>query len=88
MHRSYTINDLILFAYSVPENDEPEKYQSFIRRNKLLSNDFKSICKIKQYFASKKVGPSESTIKNILSYSKALSVNRTKKAGIFSLLLN
>jgi len=88
MNRSYTINDLILFAYSEPENDESEKYRSFIRKNKLLNKEYKTICRIKHYFASKKVGPSESTIKNILSYSRALSVNRTQKAGNFSLLLN
>jgi len=88
MNRSYTINDLILFAYSEPENDESEKYRSFIKKNRLLSKEYKTICRIKHYFASKKVGPSESTIKNILSYSRALSVNRTQKAGNFSLLLN
>jgi len=88
MNRSYTINDLILFAYSESENDESDKYRSFIRKNKLLRKEYNTICRIKHYFATKKVGPSESTIKNILSYSKALSVNRTQKSGNFSLLLN
>lgn len=88
MHRSFTLNELILFACTEPENDDSEKYRSLIKGNILLSREYKTICRIKQYFANKKVGPSESTIKNILSYSKALSVNRTKKAGNFSLLLN
>lgn len=88
MHRSFTINDLILFAYSEPDLTNAEKYRKVIRENKFLSTEYSAILKIKQYFTSNKVGPSESTINNILSYSKALSVNHTKNAGNFSLLLN
>lgn len=88
MHRSFTLNDLILFACSEPEDAEAENYRRLIRKSKFLTNDYKAICKIKQYFSNSKVGPSKSTINNILNYSKALSVNSTKKAGNFSLLLN
>lgn len=88
MHRSFTLNDLILFAYTEPENAEAESYRNLIRGNKFLTREYKTICRVKRYFASKKVGPSESTINNILNYSKALSVNSTKQAGNFSLLLN
>lgn len=88
MHRSFTLNDLILFAYSEPDETDSNSYYDLIRENKNLSREYKAICKIKQYFANKKVGPSKSTINNILNYSKALSVNSTKKAGNFSLLLN
>lgn len=88
MHRSLTLNDLILFAYTEPEDFEAENYRNVIRGNKFLTKEYKTICKLKQYFANKKVGPSKSTINNILNYSKALSVNSTKKAGSFSLLLN
>lgn len=88
MHRSFTLNDLILFAYSEPENTEAENYRNLIRADKLLSREYNMVCRLKRYFASKKVGPSESTINNILNYSRALSVNTTKQAGNFSLLLN
>jgi hypothetical protein len=88
MHRSFTLNDLILFACSETETDDSEKYRNLIQRNKFLNREYQTICRIKQFFANKKVGPSESTISNILSYSKALSVNRTRNAGNFSLLLN
>jgi len=46
MNRSYTINDLILFAYSESENDESDKYRSFIRKNKLLRKEYNTICRI------------------------------------------
>jgi len=88
MHTSFTLNDLILFAYTEPDTADADSYRKVINGNLLLDKEYKMICRIKQYFTSKKVGPSESTIKNILSYSKALSVNRTEKAGNFSLLLN
>jgi hypothetical protein len=88
MHRSFTLNDLILFAYSEPEAEDADSYKSFINGNKILSKDYKTICRIRHYFTRKKVGPSKSTITNILNYSKALSVNRTENAGIFGLLLN
>lgn len=88
MHRSFTLNDLILFAFSEHGNTDAENYRNLIRADKLLTREYKTICRLKRYFASKKVGPSESTIKNILNYSRALSVNNTKQAGNFSLLLN
>ncbi len=88
MCHSFTLNDLILFAYSEPDQSEAENYRKVIRENIKLSKEYNTILRIKQYFKSKKVGPSESTIKNILNYSKALSVNQTKNAGNFSLLLN
>lgn len=88
MYRSFTLNDLILFAYTEADNAECENYRNVIREDKDLSKEYKTICRIKRYFSSNKVGPSESTIKNILNYSKALSVNATKQAGNFSLLLN
>lgn len=36
----------------------------------------------------KMVSPSESVIRNILNYSKALSVIKTKETGIFNLVMN
>lgn len=88
MHRSFTLNDLILFAYTEPEDYEAENYRNVIRGNKFLLSEYNTICRLKQYFANKKVGPSKSAINNILNYSKALSVNATKEAGNFRLLLN
>jgi hypothetical protein len=88
MHRSFTLNDLILFAFSETDDNEARNYHDLIRGNKLLAKEYNTICKVKQYFAKSKVGPSKSVINNILNYSRALSVNSTKEAGNFSLLLN
>ena len=88
MQHFNTLNDLILFAYSESIDPNANDYYKVINGNKKLSTEFKAIIKVKNYLSILKVGPSETVIKNIMNYSKALSVSRTKNAGEFSLMLN
>jgi hypothetical protein len=88
MQHFNTLNDLILFAYSESIDPKANDYYKVINANQKLSSEFKAIIKVKNYLSILKVGPSESVIKNIMNYSKALSVGRTKSAGEFSLMLN
>lgn len=88
MQHFNTLNDLILFACN--ENDLPEAdhYHQLINNNKLLSKEYKAIKRVKNYLNKIQIGPSESVIKNIMGFSMALSVSKTKLAGNYDLLLN
>ena len=88
MQHFNTLNDLILFAYSESNMPNADVYHNVIDANGELSREYKSILKLKNYFKKLKIGPSEFVIKNILNYSKALSVTRLRNAGNISLLMN
>jgi len=88
MQQINTFNDLVLFAYSEPDYAEVESFHKMIDNNRELSIKYRTILRVKSYLNKLKVGPSESVIKNILSYSRALSVSKSKNAGNISLMLN
>ena len=83
-----TLNDLILFAYSEPDLPDTDSCYKIISSDKKLQKKYNAIVKFKSYFNKIKVGPSDTVIKNIMNYSKALSVRKTKITGNISLLLN
>jgi len=88
MHHYFTFNDLALFAYNESDCLQDANCRKKISESILLSKSFKRILELKKYLSETNIGPSESTIKNILSYSRALSVSSTKNAGRFGLVLN
>lgn len=88
MQHFNTLNDLILFAYSESNMPNAGVYHNVIDANGELSREYKSVLRLKNYFKKLKVGPSEFVIKNILNYSKALSITRLRNAGNISLLMN
>jgi len=88
MQHFNTLNDLILFAYSESEMPNATDYHDVISADGKLSKEYKSILKLKNYLYKLKVGPSEFVIKNVLNYSKALSVAKTGTLGNVNLLMN
>jgi len=88
MQHLNTLNDLILFAYSESFEPKADDYHRVIDANEELSTEFNTILQVKKYLSILKVGPSDSVIKNIMNYSKALSVSKTKNAGDFRLMMN
>lgn len=88
MHKYYSFNDLALIAFDESGSEDNADCIKSIRKNLLLSKGFKKILYIKKYLSDKNIGPSESTIRNILSYSQAISVKHTKQTGVFGILLN
>ena len=88
MQQMNTFNDLVLFAYSEPDFPEAESFHKMIDSNRELSIEYRTILRVKSYLNKLKVGPSDSVIKNILSYSRALSITKSKNAGNISWLLN
>lgn len=88
MQNPFTLNDLMFFAYSDPEFSDGNRYRSMIEADENLSKKLNTALRVKRYVAKLKIGPSQSTINNILNYSRALSVMKTQKTGNFSMLLN
>ncbi len=88
MKSFFTLNDLILFAYN--ETKEPEKRKLFktMQTNQQLKDEFKSIIGIKYYVDSSLISPNKRILSNIMSYSRALAIFKTRGAGNFSLLMN
>ena len=81
MQHFNTLNDLILFACSESEIPNAAYYHKIISADGKLSREYKSILKLKNYLYKLKVGPSEFVIKNVLNYSKALTVAKTGNLG-------
>ena len=88
MQHFNTLNDLIFFAYNESDLSDADDYHSVINADQQLSRDYKAVLQVKHYLKKIKVGPSESVIKNLMNYSRALSVSKSKNAGNISLLLN
>ncbi|MFP4469585.1 MAG: hypothetical protein ACOCX8_00685 [Bacteroidota bacterium] len=88
MQQFNTLNDLIYFAYNESDLSDADDYHSAINADQQLSRDYKAVLQVKHYLKKIKVGPSESVIKNLMNYSRALSVSKSKNAGNISLLLN
>ncbi len=88
MQHFNTFNDLILFACSESEIPNANHYHKMIDADGRLSREYKSILRLKTYLYKLKVGPSEFVIKNVLNYSKALSVVKSRTVGNVSLLMN
>jgi len=87
MKSSFTPNDLILFAYNETEKpDQVDLYQE-MHADQRLREEFKSILGDKFYIDSSTVSPDKRIMSNLMSYSKALFVAKTK-AGYFNLLMN
>lgn len=88
MKSSFTLNDLILFAYN--ETKEPEKRKLFktMQTNQRLKDEFKSIIGIKYCVDSSLISPNKRILSNIMSYSRALSIFKTRRTGNFNLLMN
>ncbi len=88
MQHFNTLNDLIYFAYNESEVSDTTDYHTIIDANQELSKEYRAVLRVKRYLNKIKVGPSESVIRNIMNYSKALSVTKSKNTGNISLLLN
>jgi hypothetical protein len=88
MQNFNTLNDLILFACSDTRMSDAEKFRKITRTDRKLSLEFSTILKVKNYLSKIQIGPSESVLKNIMGFSMAFSVNKTRSAGSFNMLLN
>ncbi len=88
MKCSFTLNDLILFAYSdTDENEEPLWFIK-MQSNKKVGDGFDSLLNSSYLVEDVLVSPDRSVVNNIMRYSLALSVVKTHNAGTFNLLMN
>jgi hypothetical protein len=63
-------------------------YHKIIDADGRLSREYKSILRLKAYLNKIKVGPSEFVINNVLNYSRALSITKSRTLGNVGLLMN
>ncbi|MCB2220536.1 MAG: hypothetical protein KQI35_09085 [Bacteroidetes bacterium] len=87
MKSSFTFDDLFLFAY----NETLETEDHMVHReqeDQELKNELKEMMGNDLTSDDESVSPDKRIICNIMSYSRALSVIRTKQAGNINLLLN
>lgn len=87
MKSSFTPNDLILLAYNETEKPDQVNLYQEMQTDRCLREEFKSILGDKYHIDSSAVSPDKRIMSNLMSYSKALFVAKTK-AGYFNLLMN
>ncbi len=88
MKCSFTLNDLFLFAYSDKvENEEPQWFIKMQSKEKVWDelNDLLNSEYTDEEFT---ISPDRNVVRNIMSYSQALTIVKTQNAGTFNLLMN
>ena len=88
MEKSFTQNDLILFAYNETDKTEDEKLFKSMQENTELKENYKMILLMKYSVDSVLVSPKKRVTNNILNYSKALWAFKSPTSGSFNVLMN
>ncbi|MCB0821125.1 MAG: hypothetical protein KDC09_00405 [Bacteroidales bacterium] len=87
MKSSFTLDDLFLFAF----NETHETNESMVGHDfevDEMKNELKELLGHEFKTEEESIAPSKRVISNIMSYSRALNVVRTKQAGNINLLMN
>lgn len=87
MKSSFTIDDLFLFAINETLETEDHMKCDGIGAHE-LKHEFKEILGSDDFSENAGVLPEKRLINNIMSYSRALNVVRTRQAGNINLLMN
>ncbi len=88
MEKSFTQNDLILFAYNETDKTENEKLFESMQTNAELKENYKTILLMKYNVDSVLVSPEKRITNNIINYSRALWAFRSCTSGSFNVLMN
>ncbi len=88
MRNVSTTNDLILLAYNEQNEPDQKRLVEAMQNDESLLNEFESILRIKLNLDTVMQSPGENILKNIISYSKALDVIKTKYVGDVNILMN
>lgn len=88
MRNVFTTNELILLAYNEQNGPEQKRLVEAMQNDESLFNEFKSILKTKLNIDAEVKSPRKSILQNIISYSKALDVIKTKHVGNINFLMN
>jgi hypothetical protein len=83
MKDSYTLDDLIFYAYCETEDLGETRLFDNSKAEEKFRNEFKSM-----FLDSKKVSPDRRLIDNIMSYARALCVIKTERAGVLNFIMN
>ena len=83
MKDSFTLDDLIFYAYCETEDLDEERIFDSSAVDEKFRNEFKSM-----FLDSKTVSPDRKIIDNIMSYARALCVIKTERAGALNFIMN
>ena len=87
MKSSFTIDDLFLFEYYETHLSNDHMVHPEIEANE-MKTELEELMGSDQASDENCVSPDERIISNIMSYSRALNVVRTRQAGNITLLMN
>jgi len=88
MEDSFTLNELILHAYNDSDEIRDRKLHDKLDEDECLKNELKTILETRYLLESNLVSPGKRLVDNILSYSRSLTVIKTKSVGDINLLMN
>jgi len=80
MNKTYTPEELILFAYNETGDKKSRKIIEALGNDEALREEYNSIISVQTALNSMQRVPSEQTINYILNYSRALNVFKLKPA--------
>jgi hypothetical protein len=80
MNRKTTLDDLILLSYNETDKVKSVEIIESINNDEELYEEYNSLLNVKSTLDSLYQEPAESTINNIMNYSKALNVFNLKPA--------
>lgn len=83
MKDSITLDDLIFYAYCETEDLEEKSIFDNSKAEEKFRNEFKCM-----FLDSKTVSPDRRIVDNIISYSRALCVIKTERAGVLNFIMN
>lgn len=83
MKDSFTLDDLIFFAYCETSELEERNLFDTSRTDSKLKDEFRDL-----FIDSSKVAPEKRIIDNIMSYARALCVIKTERAGVLNFIMN
>lgn len=85
MRNDFTFSDFLFFNDNDTAEWEMQVYDSIASKTSHTLSEFTATGRLQKILVSE---PGSNIIGNILSYSRALSVIKTEKSGIFHLILN
>jgi hypothetical protein len=89
MKKSLTPDDLVLFIYDeISDPQERDEVAQAIKADNEMYEVYNSFTEIRETLEKTIKSPLKSTIRNLLNYSKALSVMQTKDHWKLGLVMN
>jgi hypothetical protein len=88
MRNVFTTDELILLAYNETNKSDQQRLVKAMQDDETLRNEFRDIMNTKLKIDAEIKDPNKNAVQNLISYSRALDVIKTRQVGCINLLMN